>query len=58
MKKIGEENLQEYFDKICKEINSKRPLYKQVGKVRLRKSEFKKNTSKKILRYNRKEQTK
>lgn len=46
-KKIGEENLQEYFDKICKEINSKRPLYKQVGKVRLRKSEFKKNTSKK-----------
>lgn len=57
-KKIGEENLQEYFDKICKEINSKRPLYKQVGKVRLRKSEFKKNTSKKILRYNRKEQTK
>lgn len=40
-KKIGEENLQEYFDKICKEINSKRPLYKQVGKVRLRKSEFK-----------------
>lgn len=57
-KKIGEENLQEYFDKICKEINSKRPLYKQVGKVRLRDSEFEKNTSKKILRYNRKEDTK
>ena len=51
---LGTENIA----KICKEINSKRPLYKQVGKVRLRKSEFKKNTSKKILRYNRKEQTK
>ena len=57
-KKIKDESLQEYFDKICKEINSKRPLYKQVGKVRLRDSEFEKNTSKKILRYNRKEQTK
>lgn len=57
-KKIGDENLQEYFDKICKEINSKRPLYKKVGKVKLRESEFEKNTSKKILRYNRKEQTK
>lgn len=50
-KKIGDENLQEHFDKIRKEVNSKRPLYKQVGKVRLRDSEFVKNTSKKILRY-------
>lgn len=57
-KKIGDENLQEHFDKIRKEVNSKRPLYKQVGKVKLRESEFEKNTSKKILRYNRKEQTK
>lgn len=46
---------QEHFDKICKEINYGRPLYKQVGKVKLRDSEFDKNTSKKILRYNRKE---
>lgn len=57
-KRIGAENLQEYFDKICKEINSKRPLYKKVGKVELRYSEFEKNTSKKILRYNRKEDAK
>lgn len=57
-KRIGDENLQEYFDKICKEINSKRPLYKKVGKVKLRYSEFEKNTSKKILRYNRKEDAK
>ena len=35
-----------------------RDRYKQVGKVKLRESEFEKNTSKKILRYNRKEQTK
>lgn len=57
-KKIEDESLQEYFDKICKEINSKRPLYKQVAKVRLRDCEFEKNTSKKILRYNRKEKVK
>ena len=47
---------QEHFDKICKVINSKRPLYKQVGKVRMRDFEFEKNTSKKILRYKREEE--
>lgn len=57
-KNIGDENLQEYFDKICKEINSKRPLYKHVGKVRLRDSEFEKNTNRKILRYKRGETAK
>lgn len=49
------ETVQEHFDKICEEINSKRPLYKQVGKVKLRNSEFEKNTSRKILRYRRKQ---
>lgn len=46
------ETMQEHFDKICKEINKKRPLYKQVGRVKLRDSEFEKNTSRKIIRYN------
>lgn len=57
-KKMEDDALQEHFDKICKEINRKRPLYKQVGKVVLRYSEFEKNTSRKILRYKRKEDRK
>lgn len=43
--------IQEYFDKICSEVNRNRPIYKQVGEILLRDSEFPKNTSKKILRY-------
>lgn len=57
-KKMEDDTRQEHFDKICKEINRKRPLYKQVGKVVLRYSEFEKNTSRKILRYKRKEDRK
>lgn len=49
------ENIQGHFEGICKEINHKRPLYKQIGKIYLRDNEFPKNTSKKILRYNRKD---
>lgn len=56
LEKTGCKIKQEHFDKICKVINSKRPLYKQVGKVRLRDFEFEKNTSKKILRYKREEE--
>ena len=40
-----------FFDKICKEVNHNRPIYKQVGKINIRETEFPKNTSKKILRY-------
>ncbi|MBC8556441.1 AMP-binding protein [Jutongia hominis] len=58
VKKAELEFLQEHFDNICREINSKRPLYKQVKKIKLRNSEFEKNTSRKILRYKRKENTK
>ena len=54
IKNPKDETLQKHFDKICKEINNKRPLYKQVGKVRVRDSEFEKNTSRKILRFMRK----
>lgn len=44
-------DVQEYFDRIRSEVNRNRPIYKQVGEVLLRDSEFPKNTSKKILRY-------
>lgn len=44
-------DVQEYFDRIRSEVNRKRPIYKQVGEIFLRDSEFPKNTSKKILRY-------
>lgn len=54
----ADETLQKHFDKICKEVNKNRPLYKQVKKVYLRNVEFKKNTSRKILRYNRKDDLK
>lgn len=44
-------DIQEYFDNIRSEVNRNRPIYKQVGEIFLRDSEFPKNTSKKILRY-------
>lgn len=44
-------DVQEYFDRIRSEVNRNRPIYKQVGEIFLRDSEFPKNTSKKILRY-------
>lgn len=42
---------EEYFNELLKEINSRLPLYKQINKIKLRKSEFEKNSSRKILRY-------
>lgn len=53
--RLNEEGIQEHYDKICREINHNHPLYKQIGKVCLRNTEFPKNTSRKILRYNRKD---
>jgi long-chain acyl-CoA synthetase len=46
-------NEQEYFEKLRMRINRNRPMYKQIGEVLLRDSEFPKNTSKKIIRYER-----
>lgn len=40
-----------YFNNLIKQINYNRPLYKQIGKVLLRDTEFEKNTSRKIIRY-------
>ena len=41
----------EYFDKLMAKVNKGRPAYKQVVRVKLRDTEFIKNTSKKIVRY-------
>lgn len=50
--KLNKETIQEHFDNICEKINHNRPMYKRVGMVKIRDSEFTKNTSKKIIRYN------
>ena len=42
---------QKYFEDAIKEINKKNVSYKMVGKVKIRKEEFEKNTSKKIQRF-------
>lgn len=44
-------NPQEYFENEVKKINSKMVPYKSVNLVKIRKEEFTKNTSKKILRF-------
>ena len=52
MKEKGlQEQLQEYFEGLQRKVNYNRPIYRQVGKIILRDTEFPKNTSKKILRY-------
>ena len=42
---------QTYFEEAVKQINQKNVSYKTVGKVKLRDSEFPKNTSRKITRF-------
>jgi long-chain acyl-CoA synthetase len=42
---------QAYFESEIKKINQKNVSYKTVGKVKLRDTEFPKNTSKKITRF-------
>lgn len=42
---------QTYFENAVKEINRKNVSYKAVGKVKLRDTEFPKNTSRKIIRF-------
>lgn len=41
----------EYFNKLIAKVNEGRPVYKQIARVKLRDTEFIKNTSKKIIRY-------
>lgn len=51
LKSKGIENAQVYFNNEVKKINGKMVSYKAVKMVKVRDEEFKKNTSKKILRF-------
>ncbi len=42
---------EDYFNELIKKVNEGRPVYKQIASVKLRKEEFIKNTTKKIVRY-------
>lgn len=44
--------IQEYLENQVKALNAKMPPYKAVKRVKLRDSEFQKNTSRKITRFN------
>ena len=48
----GISNAQEYFEDQVKALNAKMPPYKAVKCVKLRETEFQKNTSRKITRFN------
>jgi long-chain acyl-CoA synthetase len=48
----GISNAQEYFEDQVKALNAKMPPYKAVKCVKLRDTEFQKNTSRKITRFN------
>ncbi|MBQ5582839.1 MAG: AMP-binding protein [Bacteroidales bacterium] len=52
LKDKGITNAQEYFETQVKALNEKMPPYKAVKRVKLRDTEFKKNTSRKITRFN------
>lgn len=42
---------QQYFDNLIAQLNKDQPQYKQIHKLKLRSTEFEKNSTKKILRY-------
>lgn len=52
LKDKGITNPQEYFEDQVKMLNAKMPPYKAVKRVKLRDTEFQKNTSRKITRFN------
>ena len=52
LKDKGITDLQKYFEDQVKDLNAKNPPYKAVKRVKLRDSEFQKNTSRKITRFN------
>lgn len=51
LKARGIEDIQAYFDSEIKKINSRMVSYKAVKMIKIRNEEFKKNTSRKILRF-------
>lgn len=52
LKDKGITDIQEYLENQVKALNAKMPPYKAVKRVKLRDSEFQKNTSSKITRFN------
>lgn len=51
MKKNGIEDIKEYFQNAVNEYNRSAVAYKKIGLVRIRSTEFPKNTLKKIMRF-------
>lgn len=51
LKDKGVNDMQEYFENQVKALNAKMPPYKAVKRVKLRDTEFQKNTSRKITRF-------
>ena len=51
MKEKGIANPKEYFEKEIQKLNARMPSYKAVKQVKIRKTEFEKNTSRKIVRF-------
>jgi len=51
LKEKGIEDVQTYFENEIKKINSRMVSYKSVKMVKIRNEEFKKNTSRKIIRF-------
>lgn len=47
----GITDVQSYFNKEIRKVNERMVSYKRVGKVKIRDTEFAKNTTKKIIRY-------
>ena len=52
LKDKGITDLQAYFEDQVRQLNAKMPPYKAVKRVKLRETEFQKNTSRKITRFN------
>lgn len=52
LKDKGISDPQKYFENQVKELNARMPHYKAVKRVKLRDTEFQKNTSRKITRFN------
>ena len=52
LKDKGITDMQKYFEDQVKALNAKMPPYKAVKRVKLRDTEFQKNTSRKITRFN------
>ncbi len=51
LKELGIQDNKAYFETEIKKLNEKMPPYKAVKRVKLRSTEFEKNTSKKIIRF-------